>query len=256
MKTIVLLGRQNSSLDWKREIAEAEASAGPIRWEFDLGLTDPYFPLEDELKFQALALSLKTFADEVWPRFQDRTQGAVLYRGTADFSRFFLWSERQEANYEEWKEGRAVCSEEHMKRLFCAEAFGAYFQMLAHKLPDELNVVLCLKKERAGTRAETEHLYSPERFEHFQVEIEGDARGERVGVCFPEECGQEELEALDGWMEQLQEPARAVPESLLTENWDGLDLIYVLGHRMSERGKRKLRGFEAAGGVVEEIRRK
>lgn len=254
MKTIVLLGRQNSSLDWKTQIEEAEASKQPIRWEFDLGLTDPFFPLEEELRFQALALSLKTFSEEVWPRFQEKTQGAVLYRGSADFSRFFLWSDRQEANFEEWKEDRPVCSEEHMKRLFCAEAFAAYFQMLAHKLPDELNVILCLKKEPAGTRAETEHLYSPERFEHFQIEMEGDAREARVGVCFPEECGQKELEVLDAWMEQLREPARAVPESLLTENWDGLDLLYVLEGRMSERGKRKLKGFQAAGGVVEEIR--
>ncbi len=254
MKTIVLSGRQNSSLDWKSQIQEADASISQVRWEFDLGLADPFFPLEDELRFQALALSLKTFSEEVWPRFQERTQGAVLYRGSADFSRFFLWTERQEANYEEWKEGRPLCSEEHMKRLFCAEAFAAYFQMLAHKLPDELNVLLCLKKEPAGSRAETEHLYSPERFEHFQIEMEGDVEETRLGVCFPEECGQEELAILDAWMERMNEPARAVPESLLTESWDGLDVIYILGGRMSERGKRKLKGFQAAGGLVEEIR--
>jgi hypothetical protein len=50
----------------------------------------------------------------------------------------------------------------------------------------------------------------------------------------------------------LQSPVSFKPvyESLLTEQWDGLDEIYVLSEALTPQGKRKLLGFEAAGGKV------
>lgn len=217
----------------------------PAVFEFDLGLNDPYFPLEDELRFNALAAALTRFTEEVWPRFPEAK--AILYRGNADFSAHFLWSEAQEANFALWKEDRPAGDESHLKRLFCAEAFAAYFQMLAHKLPDELPVTLILDTENTGTLAETLHLLSPERFEHFQVES---LRFEsNVGVCFPpdSECSKEVLKELDALMQELPS-FKPVYETHLTEQWDGLDEIYIL--TVTERGKRKLKGFEAAGGKI------
>lgn len=233
--------RPFDDLQWKIE-------GSPSVFEFDLGLHEPYFPLEDELHFQALAAGLAHFGQEVWPRFPQAK--AILYRGSADFSRFFCWSEGQEANYASWKEERAEAPETHLKRLFCAEAFVHYFQMLAHRLPDELPLKLILQVGETESMAETLHLLSPERFEHFELET-GLVFDSNVGICFPrdEKCGEDALKKIEALIGQVLS-FRPVYETLLTEQWDGLDEILVLPEYLTEQGERKLRGFEAAGGRV------
>ena len=234
-----LSAKPHDDLQWPIE-------GSPSLFEFDLGLHEPYFPLEDELHFQALSAALTYFAKEVWPRFPESS--AILYRGSADFSQFFRWSETQEANYALWKTERPAAPEAHLKRLFCAEAFITYFQMLAHRLPDELPLTLILDPKNTGTLAETLHLLSPERFEHFTVDS-GLHFASSLGVCFPPdaECSGEILSKIDLLLETLPS-FRPVYEPLLTEQWDGLDEIIVFA--LTPQGKRKLKGFEAAGGEV------
>lgn len=236
-----LLARPHDDLSWKIE--------GEIPlFEFDLGLADPYFPLEDDLHFQALSSALTHFAKEVWPRYPDSK--AILYRGSADFSRFFRWSEKQENNFQEWRAERPCHDEAHLKRLFCAEAFVTYFQMLAHRLPDELPLTLILDPKDTGTPAQTLHLLSPERFEHFHLET-GLSYSSQTGICFPGDalCTPAILEQIDALIAQLPS-FRPVYEPLLTEQWDGLDELYVFSEGISSQGKRKLMGFSAAGGTV------
>lgn len=251
---IILPAQPHSDLNWTNQIKEAESSSQKIIWEFDLGLDAPYFPLEDELRFQTLTMALSKFSKEIWPLFQEKTEAAILYRGPADFTPFFSWSERQEGNFETWKEDRPNGDEAHLRRLFCAEAFIAYFQMLAHRLPDELTLILQLDAGTSGTLAERLHLLSPERFDHFQLEIKGlpDDSHASLGICFPEEgeCDRNVLQRLDTVIEQIKTPFKAIPEALLTERWDGIDYLYVLSDAVSSRGKRKLMGFCAAGGIV------
>ena len=239
-----LRARPSDDLHW-------EIEGSPKVFEFDLGLHDPYFPLEDELHFQALSLGLTHFTKTVWPKHPESR--AILYRGNGDFGAFFSWSEAQEANYLTWKEERPEALEAHLKRLFCAEAFVTYFQMLAHRLPDELPLTLVLDVKHTGSLAETLHLLSPERFEHFAVES-GLQFSSQLGVCFPEDsrCSGTFL----GKMEELLKTLpsfKPVYEVLLTEQWDGLDEILVFRETLTERGERKLRGFEAAGGKVTRI---
>lgn len=248
MKTIRLPAQPHSDLNWELPIQEA-TQADQILWELDLGLANPYFPLEDELYFHALALALQTFSKDLWPQFSIKTKGAILYTGSSDFSLFFDWTEKQEANWILWKEDQPPNPEPHLRRLFCFEAFIAYFQLLAHKLPDELSLILRLRPPSTGTPAQIHHLLSPERFEHFQVEIEEMNQNGFVGVCFPETCSQEILERLDTLLQKLGQ-VRVIPEALLTEKWDGLDTIYILQDTLTQRGRRKLLGFQAAGGEV------
>jgi hypothetical protein len=238
---IKLSAKPHDDLNWKIE-------GTPSVFEFDLGLHEPYFPIEDELYFNALAAALTQFTKEVWPRFPDSR--AILFRGKADFSTFFRWTESQEANYEAWKENLAPNHESHLKRLFCAEAFVAYFQMLAHRLPDELPLTLIIDPINTGTLAQTLHLLSPERFEHFRIES-GFQFDSNIGICFPpdSECSEEIIAELDGLLNRLPS-FKPVYENLLTEQWDGLDEIYVIPKALTQRGKRKLMGFEAAGGRV------
>ncbi len=254
-KHILIPAQPHETLDWQKQKEDAAATKGKIVWEFDLGLNGPYFPLEDELRFSSLSLALSNFTKEIWPSFQESTAKAVLYRGSADFSSFFKWSERQEANWTAWKEGKPDSGEAHMRRLFCAETFAAYFQMLAHKLPDELPLTLALNAGALGTLAQTYHLLSSERFEHFLLEIEGFAKPSKetnIGVCFPQDsfCSQAILNKLDRLFSSLKEPFRIVYESTLSEEWEGLDVLYIVPEAMTVQGKRKLMGFCAAGGTV------
>lgn len=240
----ILSAKAHDDLNWKIE-------GTPSLFEFDFGLEAPFFPLEDELTFNALAAALTHFTKEVWPHHPEAR--AILYRGRADFSQFFKWSEAQEENFAIWKQERGEGEETHLKRLFCAEAFVNYFQMLAHRLPDELPLSLVLKAENTGSLAETLHLLSPERFEHFQLET-GLHFESNIGVCFPpdSECSGEILRKLDLLIKGLPS-FKPVYENLLTEQWDGLDKIYVIPEALTQRGRRKLLGFKAAGGeVIEE----
>lgn len=239
-----LSAKPHDDLNWQIE-------GQPTLFEFDLGLHEPYFPLEDELHFQALSAALTHFTKTVWPQFPETK--AILYRGPADFSSFFRWSERQEVNYQDWKGERPPNDEAHLKRLFCAEAFVTYFQMLAHRLPDELPLSLVLDEKNTGTLAQTLHLMSPERFEHFTVET-GERYESKLGVCFPsdERCSGGILKEIDALLPTL-ESFKPVYEPLLTEQWDGLDEIYVFSEALTPQGERKLKGFIAAGGVVKRV---
>jgi hypothetical protein len=236
-----LAARTHDDLLW-------EIKEGTTLFEFDLGLNDPYFSLEDELHFNALARALSHFHETVFPNHPNCS--AVLYRGPADFSRYFLWTELQRANFERWKEEMPALSESHLKRLFCASSFVHYFQMLAHKLPDEMPIKIILDPSDCGTLAETLHLLSPERFEHFDLES-GLESTSNIGVCFPpdEECCPAVLEQIDALLKRLPS-YRAVYEPLLREQWEGLDELYVVSRAVTEQGKRKLLGFEAAGGKI------
>lgn len=246
---IILPCRTTDDLDWKPILAALDPLE-KIEWEFDLGLDTPYFPIDDELHFSSLKLSLAHFTKEVWPIYADRTTGAILYRGSADFASFFKWTANQEDNWKVWKKARPEASTTHLQRLFCADAFMHYFQMLAHALPDELPLVLHFDTRGCGSPAEKRQLLSKERFEHFSVVTEESSA--KIAVCMPEEalCSGAVLAQLDRLFSNLKEPYRVIEEAFLTEMWEGVDQLFVLSEATTIQGKRKLMGFCAAGGLV------
>lgn len=255
----------SSSLDWNMEKFPKE---GPLFFYFDLGLEAPYFPIDDEMRFQSLSLALNKFTSEIYPRFQDRISGAVLYRGSADFSSHFLWTDKQMENFELWKRERPPSNETHWRRLFTADAFVHYFQMLSHRLPDELPLYLLLDAKGTGTLAERHHLFSKERFEHFLVatkdlahtcgliwegeKIEESKEKAKSALCLPMDaaCSENVLKTIDEKMGILKTPYRVISEAHLTEQWDGVDELYVLENVLTSQGLRKIKGFLAAGGKV------
>lgn len=247
--TKILPCRTTDDLDWK-PILDSIDPLEKIEWDFDLGLNDPYFPIDDELHFSSLRLALSRFTKELWPLYAERTSNAILYRGSADFASFFLWSGGQEENWRAWKEMRLAAPEPHLRRLFCADAFAHYFQMLAHALPDELPLSLYLDTRGCGSAAEKRQLRSRERFEHFHIVTEESAAS--LAVCMPEEahCSGDVLAKLDRLFAALKEPYRVIEETFLTESWEGVDRLYVVSEATSAQGKRKLMGFCAAGGLV------
>lgn len=241
--------RITDDLDWKPLLAAIDP-LDKIQWEFDLGLDAPYFPIDDELQFSSLKLALSHFTQEIWPLYSERTSGAILYRGSLDFASFFSWTEVQEDNWRSWKEGRLMAPEPHLRRLFCADAFAYYFQMLASLLPDELPLILHFETQGCGTAAEKRQLLSRERFEHFHLVTEESEAP--LAVCMPQEpvCSAAVLAKLDRLFALIKEPYRVIEETFLTESWEGVDRLYVISEALSSQGKRKLMGFCAAGGLV------
>jgi hypothetical protein len=246
---VVLPCRATDDLDWQPILASLQGQE-KIEWEFDLGLDCPFFPIDDELHFSSLKLALARFTKEIWPLYAERTTHAILYRGSADFASFFQWSEAQEENWHAWKKMRPEAPDAHLRRLFCADAFAHYFQMLAHALPDELPLTLHFDTSGCGTAAEIRQILSKERFEHFHLRTE--EANAKIAVCMPEEalCSGAVLSKLDQLFASLKEPYRVIEEAFLTESWEGVDRLYVISEATTAQGKRKLMGFCAAGGQV------
>lgn len=231
MKWIDLPCEPHDSLDWKKEIGEALTQEEKIIWKCRLGLESLYYPFEDEMQFQSAALSLKRFSEIVWPRFQDATEFVCLYRGAADFQ---------------------------------PESFLTYCQMLSHKLPDEVKVLLLLDLASRKTPALALQLLSEERFRFFSVGLRGmdlprDGfwwEGTKIhwrthpvstGLVFPKNDH-------DRIQELLAIPhAKIIFENTLSEEWEGLDKLILIAESVGPQALRKLQGFRAAGGVVIEI---
>jgi len=262
---IVLECKPHSSLNWDlTKITENQE----IFWRFDLGLEDPYFPIDDEFYFESLALALNQFTKDVWPKFKDQTKGATFFMGNADFSQGFSWTEKQEINFASWKEENPGFNVEFSKKIFCLDTVFLYFQMLAHKLPDEMPIFLFLDAKNLGSKAERSFLLSKERLEHFEVAIKGmdesatyiwsdanhmvNAKKNSQAFCFPlkNSLNAETLKQIDSFLEKVPHPYRIVYEAFLTETWDEIDDLYVVRNLVSKQGERKLKGFAATGGQI------
>jgi len=236
-----------------------------------LGLEAPFFSLEDPMLFQSLTLALKQWTQDVWNSFSSQISGVLFYSGSADFSSSFLWTEKMVQNFETWKKERPYYQnlpEEHLKRLFCADTFVHYFQMLSHSLPDEAPIHLWLDAAEIGSLAQKHHILSQERFSHFSLATKGLEmangliwEGDRAQIpeeratealCFPEDslCSFDILQRLNERMDLLEKPFRVIGEPFLTDEWEGIDVLHVVKGTTTSQGERKIKGFLATGGQV------
>ena len=213
-------------LDWSFQLSKAKESGKKIVWYFNLGLEDPSFPLEDEMRFASIALALQQFTKDVWPNFQEQTLAMSLYKG------------------------RLV-------------EFSMYFQMLAHKLPDEAPIWLLFDVELTGSLSRGLTSIFTDGFEHFEIALQGKSLPVDGYVWDEEKIVYQSCDLSTGAVfptdiraailfDQLlaTEPARVVQEAYLADQWEGLDRLLVLTDSLSTQGKRMLKGFEAAGGEV------
>ena len=51
-------------------------------------------------------------------------------------------------------------------------------------------------------------------------------------------------------MKQIEKPFRVISEAFLTEDWEGIDVLHVLEVALTSQGVRKIKGFEATGGII------
>jgi hypothetical protein len=233
VEQVLLPATLEQDLNWTVAMEEAErhvAAGKKILWHFELGLTRADFPIGDELTFQGLSLGLKRFSEVVFPRFQQATLGAILFKGSLDL-----------------RKG-------HFDNMLVAlESYANYFHLLSAKLPDEL-VLYCLFDSKGIPRAQALHLLSQQCLRAFELSLQKETLP-WLGVSLPEESFRtpqvlEEFELLLQAIEAKAIPYRTISEEVLTEQWDGCDAIAVLSSAVSPRGKRSLMGFCASGGWV------
>ncbi len=213
-------------LNWARQLLVAKESGRKIVWYFNLGLEDPFFPITDELRFASIALALQQFTKEVWPVFQEQTLALSLYRGPI-------------------------------------VDFVIYFQMLAHKLPDEIPIWLLFEIGQHVSVSEALQKVYLEGFEHFKIAIKGKALPidgyrwdeEKITSHFVESTTgavyPADVTAASNIHRLLdKEPVRVVFEAYLSEQWEGLDRLLVMPDSLTVQGKRMVQGFLATGGEV------
>lgn len=245
---IHLLADMKGDLDWESQVEKAKNEAGPLYWALDFGgKFDPH----DPLFYSSAVLAVEEFSKTVWPHFEERTAGVVLYNGGANFLESLVFSERAEVLFEEFvSQFPERFDRGHLEQLFAANLLSDLLHRLASFLPEEVKAICRIDASLVSDKAKFLHLICKRRFEHLHLEISGmDFKDSSTGISLPlderlDPAAFVQLNAL------LEKGFRLIPEELLNENWDGLDRVIALRSYTSEWGMRMLHGFEAAGGEI------
>jgi hypothetical protein len=257
-------------LDWSKEKQIAEQileKKKAIFWELDLQFDN----LSDSSAFFAHARAVEEFS-KFTAAYAAHTFGVCLYRGSAEFSSLLPPSACDEE-----------ILQEHDFRLFCADALASYLHRLISFLPESVLPFGFFDASTISSPAYAAQLLSQERFQFLHLGLKG-ARfpfhglgfgedglgtgwiGDRdcaspylevsaAAVCLPSDayCNPKILGQIDELLLALKSQEvlfRIIPEERLTEEWDGLDRLFVIPESISPQGRRKLQGFAAAGGEI------
>lgn len=200
---IAIEGGIAHDLSWTQahQIAEARIKQGlRIFWEIDLGLfANLKRSLDNKSQFLSLSLSLEHFRDTLWKKFKSDSIGLNLYRGSADFSRNFIWDDVQRANLQDWlatvfnigqfcdETGISIAffkeANEHLLTqsaagkyllsLFCRNAAGEYLGLLRGCLPDTMTCFVLLDNDGIHDPYQMAQLCNKECFQHFCIGMTG-----------------------------------------------------------------------------------
>lgn len=287
---IPLDGRATSDLDWRQAREAAQRAVQDqglyVLWDMDLGLFSRITSsFSDIAQFHALRLSLQHFAETLWMHFAKHTLGIVVYRGLADWSTFFPWNAERQQAYEHWlHEVNAPASIDHraLARLFCRDACADYLYRLTAGLPGDLLPWLlldtaavkdpatvlelthrdCWSRFTMGLKNPTQLLFGfgwdyPSPYGYLARSLQELPSDQLVsaGLLLPsrDEVSEASAQGIRKALEHLQTsgmPFRVLTEELLTAEWDQLQTLVVIADCVGPMCKRKLQGFEAAGGMV------
>ncbi len=275
---IALDAGAKASLDWSEALNYAEACVDQgflILWDIDLALERP---LSDQLQFSAAALALGEFSKQCWQQHQSHTLGLILHRASASFSKDFVWTPQQQDAADSFSG-----DDPFLRALYCRDAWAQFLRLLLAKLPEDIPVFLGFDAKGVAPE-QLAVLLSQEAFEHFHFIVKGvegcglpglswgfrpSSAGylspailsvptqEPIlwGVCLPapELVSASKLSGLRKAITSLQEqkiPFRFVPEAFIHAHWHGLDTLVADDATLSREGRRKLQGFQAAGGEI------
>ncbi len=253
---ITLPASTDADLKWDKEKALAECCAQKgeqLLWQIDLGLESGALSLGDPARFFSYGIALEQFSREIWPLFQNQTIGVSLYRGAYDIDERLLWDASLEEHYREFA---PEISDETRKQFFTANVFADFLHRLISYLPAEVTPFCHFDIQKITNPALAACLFSRARFEYLHLVLDENVNfSSTLGVVLPQDayCTDSTLGKLNKILIKLQKnhmSFRMIPESLLIEEWDGLDTLQIISAAISPSGKRMLQGFRAAGGEI------
>ncbi len=211
----------------------------PLFWQLDFGLNSPKFPQNSVVALRSLEEGAAYFVDQCLTYHREATLGVALYYGPiAKTSVDFL-------------------------------AYG--LQQLGAVFPENIPLFACFAMEKGLSPTQIALLIGPHYFPYLHIGLtrscyplavlsceekqwKGAAlHSARTGVVLPlpEAMASSQQVFIDDVVEALTRQSvgyRLIYESHMSEQWEGLDQLVVFSNMLSEQGKRKARGFAAAGG--------
>jgi hypothetical protein len=273
----------NDDLDWTQEKEQAldlAASGKYLLWELDLGLSSFKFTPENSAAFFSFSLALEEFTAKFWPEFQKQTFGIVLYRGSPPLEKNFPHAD-WESSFLDWSRELGLSPPSY--ELYCIQMLSEYLHRLVSFLPDSILPVALIDVVSIPSPGKIAQFFSKNRFEHVELALKGancpfsgicwnnGHRGQgylgsamqcktltcspTVGLYLPQDKFLDaflidELDRIILKLRDNQTTFRIIPEEKLTEQWDGIDQLFVPATAISGQGRRKLLGFVATGGSI------
>lgn len=218
-----------ANLKWVKEMELAkkiQAEKRYIIWDFGLS------PPQDEAEFLSYQLAVEHFKEYLFPLFTSNSLGAIVYKGRWD-------STKKEQLH--------------------------FFKSLLPSFPETLTPLLFLENSTLS-RADFYYHFSPEHFDGFLVATEDPSGFPYMGREWATLSNQRipkaivipslEIEDKSVWEEvaevidQFPKPFRLIPEPFLTQEWHGVEQLYLFPHFTTAFGKRAVQGFLATGGEL------
>lgn len=248
------------------------------------------FPINHESQFLSLTLSLEHFRDMLWKEFREFSLGLCVYRGSVDFQDCARRLESDQMKWVDWitenVSDPAHLTEEqtHLLKILYHQSLAVdYLRLLAGRLMEDISIFLMLDCSAYSEVTQQLSLLNPERFEGFKLILKGATldcsswgwgqNGAKMGYLgFERTAGMTQehpttaicvplIEKVDPFFWKDLESAvktitdknisfRLISEAHLITSWEGVDHLIYCPKALSSQGRRKLRGFCAAGGTV------
>lgn len=286
---VQLPARPDSELNWTEQKKRAEELVEKgllIFWQLDLGLEAGSLALKDTSLFFSFSIALEQFGKELWPSFKESTVGISLYRGSLNVAERLIWNAAIEEDFVEYLE-KSPLTQDLAKQFFSVNLFAEFLHRLISYLPVEIAPFCQFDCSEIRSPALLACLAARNRFEFLHLALQGSslplrglvwenggsvggwigkgkqemvkACGSQIGVVVPPDslCSSRTLNLLDKILLNLQKSKtefRLISELFLIEEWDGLETLVVIPEAVSPQGKRMLKGFQAAGGKLEEVK--
>ena len=281
---IYLDARPTSDLAWESvesEIATALKLGAKLSFEIDLGFSESKALLRDPAAFFSRGIAISTFEERVYQKYKEHITAIILYRGTGSFKGTIAQDASLYADFMMWK--RELFKEEsvsdHMMRLFSMELFMQVLHRIAAPLIDEIPLVALFDLADSSRASYQAEILSASYFpyilpgvKHSKIHFKGFGWGQpgnlgtighkyspliqkeptNLGIVLPP-IGSVPYDLFDEVIQELVKNKidySIFPETLMTENWHGLDHILVFSESVSSEGRRMLQGFNAAAGQV------
>ncbi len=265
---VLLPCRKDSDLNWNDAIARAhacQASGKLILWYFDFGLEELSSLWDGETTFLSYTVAIDAFVQEIWPRFNKQTLGVCVYRGKVGLMRF------DPLDFNRWATDLHIEAPSPLhQQLFTCEILSQLLHRLISFFPESALPIACIDMECCLSPALQALMVAKLRLEHLSLFLKGariplsrfhweesgglsSVKDEepQVAVCIPENFNCHALlDALFTYLQMNHAKFRMISEARLTEEWNGINTLIAISDLMSPLGKRKLKGFEAAGGEV------